>query len=176
MPKIKTPERDRLKKAHYKKKTRLKLDAPEGFRAPTKFEMVRPKSPEEAKEFLRAVADHLSNVPYASGRFRFVAMAIKRFLRNSKRGLSQELALVAPPGRPSTFQERMRKKERGRKIVQSKHAGNQWYKIADEVGLKDKRSVKKIYKEFAPQLEKEERLAHISKDVEAFLREPPKSS
>jgi hypothetical protein len=110
MPKLKTSEKDRLKKAHFKKKTRLKLDVPEGFRAPTKMEMVRPRSPEEAKEFLRAVADHLSNVPYGSPRFRFVAYGLKRFLTGKETlsralGLSQQTKPVL--GRPSVSSEQV---------------------------------------------------------------------
>lgn len=112
MPKLKMSEKDRLRKAHLKKKTRLNLDAPEGFGVSTitKMKMVRPRSPEEAKEFLRAVADHLSNMPYGSSRFRFVAYGLKRFLTGKETlsralGLSQQARPVL--GRPSTSSEQV---------------------------------------------------------------------
>jgi hypothetical protein len=92
------PERERLKKARLKKLARLTNILPEGYRTPPKMRMVRPTSPKEAKEFLRDVADHLSNLPRARPRYRFVAYAIKRYLRDSKaRDLCNELGLTPPP-------------------------------------------------------------------------------
>lgn len=55
----------------------------------------RPSDPEQAKEWLRGVADHLSNHPNAAPSFRFVAYAIKRYLKHPTLRLNKALGLVA---------------------------------------------------------------------------------
>lgn len=93
MPRSRQPEKDRLKKSRLKKVS-----------GALKFKAFRPSSPKEAKEYLRAVADHLSNLPNASTRFRFVALGIKQFLRGTV-PLSHALGLAPKTttkrGRPS---------------------------------------------------------------------------
>src|SRR5690349_696799 len=66
----------------------------------------RPADPEEAKEWLRALADYLSALPKASRRLRFIAYAINEFL-SGKETLSKALGLTVKkkntrPGRPTT--------------------------------------------------------------------------
>lgn len=105
MPRNKEHERNRLKNARQKKLSLLPKN------------MKRPSGPEQAKEWLRDVADHLSNRPNAGPGFRFVAYAIKRYLRDSKgRDLRKELGLIHPPGKPRTFQERTAEMNTARKI------------------------------------------------------------
>lgn len=70
--------------------------------------MPRPKDPEEAREWLKELADFLSTYPNGSGRFRFIAYALKEFYRGKKR-LSEALCLTVKrnikAGRPTTPSE-----------------------------------------------------------------------
>ena len=133
-----------------------------------------PSSPVEAREWLQAVADHLITWPNASSRFRFVGRRLKKYLRDPETlDIRKELGLVSPVGRPSSFKERMRRRERGRKIVQLKDAGRQWRMIGKEVGMKDKRSLKRIYDEYSPLLMKEKQLAEVDRAIMTFLKEEP---
>lgn len=86
--------------------------------------------------------------------FRFVAYAIKRYPRGSKHLeverarnlLYRALELVEPPGRRQTFKERMSQRDRGRKTITLKQTRKPWHLITAEIGLKDNRSTKRIYK------------------------------
>lgn len=138
----------------------------------------RPSDPTQAKEWLGHVAEHLSKVHYAGPAYRFVAAAIKRYLRGS-RGLNverarnllySELALVERPGRRHTFQERMAERERGRKAVTLKESKKPWHMIAEEIGMKDKRSVQRIYKKTT----REKQQAEMDRDMKEFLKEAAK--
>ena len=131
-----------------------------------------PSSPDEAREWLKAVADHLLAFPNGSSRFRFVGNRIKKYLRNhEKYDLYRELGLVEPPGRRRTFQERMSERDRGHKIVKSKQDGKRWHEIGEQVGLKDTRSLKRIFKKYSSLLTKEKQLAVIDRAMKDFLRE-----
>lgn len=61
-------EKNRLKNVRVRKPSLL----------PKRFK--RPSDPEQARKWLREVADHLSNFPNAGPGYRFVAYAIKKFL------------------------------------------------------------------------------------------------
>jgi hypothetical protein len=133
-----------------------------------------PSSPEEAREWLEAAARHLSEWPTASRRLRFVGYALLQYLTEDDKGeprLRNALGLVYPPGRPRTCKELMSERERGRKIVKAKDAGKQWHMIGEEVGLKDKRSLQRIYKKFAPLFTKEKRLAELDRAMKEFFEE-----
>lgn len=143
-----------------------------------------PSSPDEAREWLLAVANHLVKLPHASSSFRFIGRRIKRYLCHPEtRDLYKELGLVNPVGRPSSFQTRMREREQGRKIVTLKNAGKPWHLIGDEVGLRDKRSLKRLYDKYSALLPKEQQLERLDRCMKKFLQEfaekprrPPKSS
>lgn len=131
-----------------------------------------PSSPDEAREWLQAVAEHLLAWPNASPRFRFVGFRIKRYLRDPEtHDLHKELGLVNPVGRPSNFQTRMREREQGRKIVTLKGAGKPWHLIGDEVGLKDKRSLKRLYDKYSILFTEENRLAELDRIMKKDLNE-----
>ena len=106
MPRTKDHEKNRLKKARLKKLSRF----------PKNAKLKRPSDPEQAKEWLREVADHLSNHLNAGPCFRFVAYAIKKYLRHPKTlDLASELNLIYSPGRPRTFKERTEEQRRARR-------------------------------------------------------------
>src|SRR5688572_28000587 len=78
----------RKKKANRKSLERL----PEG-------KLVAPKTPAQAKKYLRAVADHLTSFANAPNSYCFVGRAIRRFLNNPEYGLMEALRLV--PRKPA---------------------------------------------------------------------------
>lgn len=157
-------EKDRLSKARLKRNVHLKL------------KMVRPLSPEEAKKFIRAVADHLSNLPNASHAFRFVAFAIKRFLRApDKRNLSKELGLIYPAGKPLTFKKRTSDMDTARKIDALIRADQTWGQIEAKLEM-DKRTLQRIYDRHSERFRKEEKSAPLDRAVREVLRERPTSS
>lgn len=155
----------RLKNARLKKLSRL----------PKSKKLKRPSDSEQAREWLSQVADHLSSLLNAGPGYRFVAYAIKRFLRSNTRDLSKELGIVSPPGRQRTFQERITEKDRARKTHRLIRDGKTWPEIEEKLDV-DQRTLKRTYKKFLPQFEKEERLAPIERAVREVLRERPKSS
>ena len=131
-----------------------------------------PSDPEQAKGWLRGVADHLSNFPNAGPSFRFVAYAIKKYLRAPKsRNLSKELGLVNPVGSPGNFQARMTERKRGRIVVRLRDEGKSWPDIGEAVGLQDKRSVKRLYDKYSPLLQKQCQLDRISAEMKEFFCE-----
>lgn len=131
-----------------------------------------PSSPDEAREWLLAVATHLITWPNASSRFRFMGYRIKRYLRDPEtHDLHKELGLINPVGRPSKFQIRMGERNRGRIIVKLKDAGKSWRLIGDEVKLDDKRSVKRLYDKYSILLLKERQLAILDRAMKQFLTE-----
>lgn len=131
-----------------------------------------PSSPDEAREWLLAVANHLITWRNASPRFRFVGFRIKKYLRDPEtHDLHKELGLVNPVGRPSNFQTRMREREQGRKIVTLKDAGKPWHLIGAEVELNDKRSLKRLYAKYSILLLKEKQLAKLECVMKEFLNE-----
>jgi hypothetical protein len=118
----------------------------------------RPSDTKQAKQWLGEVADHLSNYPYAGPAYRFVASAIKRYLRGSKNLnvdrarslLYSQLGLVEPAGRRQTFKERRVRRERGimlERLKKQRDKKTPLYKLGHEVGLKDGRSAKAIHEE-----------------------------
>jgi gluconate kinase len=119
MPRDKDHEKNRLRTARLKKLSRF----------PKSTKLKRPSDPEQAKEWLRDVADHLSNLSNAGPPFRFAAYAIKRFLRSNTRNLSKELDLVSPRGRQRTFKERITEKDRARKTHRLIREGKTWPEI-----------------------------------------------
>lgn len=140
----------------------------------------RPSDPEQAQEWLRRAADHLDDYyeNYNGGPpFRFVADAIKRYLEDPKtRSLHHELGLVYPVGSPGSSdpRSRMAERKRGHKVVMLRNAGKSWGDIGDEVGLKDKRSVKNLYKKYSPLLPKvlqRERMGRAMKRILLELEE-----
>ncbi len=162
MPRYKDHEKNRLKNARLKKLSLL----------PKNKKLKRPSDPDQAKDWLHEVADHLSNYPNAGPSFRFVAFAIKRFLRKSDaRDLSKELGLINPVGRPSSFQARMKEREQGRKIVMLKDAGKPWHLIGKVVGLTDKRSLKRLYDKYSVLHPKEKQLAELDCSMKKFFEE-----
>jgi len=87
MPRSKDHDRTRLRKARLKELSLLPATRKK-----------RPSDPEEAKQWLRDVADHLSRLPYAGPRFRFVASAIETYLADTKNhNLLEELCLIPSP-------------------------------------------------------------------------------
>lgn len=162
MPQHKTNhEKERLSQAGLKRRSLL----------PKRFK--RPSDPEQAKEWLRSVADHLSNFPNAGPSFRFVAYAIKKHLRNPKTSfLAHELGLVYPPGNPGNFQSRMNERVRGRTIVKLRDAGKPWGDICDAVGLQNKQSVKDLYKKYSALFPRERLQGRIDNDLKKFLKDP----
>ena len=157
----KNHEKNRLKNARLKKLSLL----------PKNKKIRRPSDPVQAEEWLRDVADHLSNLPNASHGYRFVAYAIKRYLRNSEmRDLHKELCLVHPPGKRRTFPERIAELDWARKTHQLKRDGQSLSQIANQLET-DLRTLRRRHKKFLPQFEKEELLAPLSQAVREVLRE-----
>jgi len=161
MPQRNDREKNRLKSARLKNLSLL----------PKSNTLRKPSDPEQAKEWLLDVADHLSNLANARPHFRFVAYALKRFLRDSdNRDLSKELKLVYPQGTPGTFHIRTTKLDRARAIHKLRLAGTSWKNVADELKI-DAGSLRKIYREFLPRFKKEEQLAPLDQAVREVLRE-----
>lgn len=134
----------------------------------------QPSTPQQAREWLAEAARHLTTWPGGAGSLRFVGSALRRFLQSSnvanvdkgRNLLYKELGLVAPPGRRSTFKERMTARERGRKIIILKRQRKAWHKIAEEVGLKDERTVKYLYEKALL----EEQQLQLDHDISEFLK------
>jgi hypothetical protein len=158
-------EKTRLKNARLKKLSLF----------PKRKKLKRPSDPEQARKWLREVADHLSNFPNAGPGYRFVAYAIKRFLRSNTRNLSKELGLIYPPGKPRTFQERSANMDTARKIDALIRAGEKWPQVEEKLGM-DKRTLERIYERHSDRFREEERLAPLDRAVREVLRERPKSS
>ena len=156
-------ETNRLKNARLKKRALF----------PKSKKLKRPSDSEQAREWLRQVADHLSNFPNAGPAYRFVACAIKRFLRGKPGNLSKELGLVSSPGRPRTFPERIAEKDRARKTHKLIRDGKTRAEIEEMLDI-DQRTLWRTYEKFLPQFEEEERLAHLDRAVREVLRERPK--
>ena len=166
MPRNKDHEKNRLKQARLKK---LSL-----FPKTTKLK--RPSDPEQAKAWLRNVADHLSSLINAGPSYRFVAYAIKKNLRTGDpKDLGKELGLVYPAGQPRTFRERMAEKDRARKTHNLLRDGQTKSQIANQLKV-DLRSLRKTYKKYLPQFKKEEQTAPIDRGIRDLLRERPKKS
>jgi hypothetical protein len=166
MPRYKDHEKNRLKNARLKKLSLL----------PKNKKLKRPSDPEQAKEWLRDVADHLSNRLNAGPGYRFVAYAIKRYLRDSKaRDLHKELGLIYPPGKPRTFQERKEETDTARKIDVLIRAGETWPQVEEKLGM-DRRTLERIYERHSARFRKEETRAPLDRAVREVLRERPKSS
>ncbi len=165
------PERRRLNAA--RRTARSLRGQPVFPKRGLKDKLPSPANPKEAREWLKELADFLSTYPNASRQFRFIAYAIKRFLRNGDEGnLRKELGLVNPVGNPSSFQVRMRTRERARTIIELKDKGTPWHLIGEKVGLSDKRSLKKLYAEYTAIFRKEKLLAGIAKELKTGLDEP----
>ena len=60
----------------------------------TERPLIAPKSPAQARKYLREVAKHLSSYPNGLKSFRFVAAAIRRYLNRPQDGLIEALCLV----------------------------------------------------------------------------------
>lgn len=122
------------------------------------------------------MADHFSNLVNAGPDYRFVAYAIKRYLRDSKaRDLRKELGLIYPPGKPRTFHERKEDMNTARKIDALIRAGETWRHVEEKLGM-DKRTLERIYERHSDRFRKEERLAPLDRAVREVLRERLKSS
>jgi hypothetical protein len=159
MPQSKGRERNRLKNARLKKQSLLAK----------RFK--RPSDPEQAKEWLTDVADHLSNSPNGGPSYRFIAYAIKKILRNDKpEDLGRELGLVYPPRRPRTFQERKAEMDSARKIEALIRTGKTWSQIEEKLDM-DKRTLERIYQRHEDRFRKEDRLAPLDRAVREVLRE-----
>lgn len=160
MRKPKTHEKNRLEKA------RLKRHSPI-----PKLKLKRPADPEQAKEYLRELADHLSNQSPGSRRFRFIAFAIKKFLRNGAKGdISHELGLVYEVGRPRSFEERTGNLLLARQIQKLKRDGQTMSQIANHL-KRDRRALERIYNDHLPRFHQEERSAPLDTDTRNTLRE-----
>lgn len=166
MPRNKDHEKNRLKKARLKKLSLF----------PKNTKLKRPSDPEQAKEWLRNVADHLSSFENAGPGYRFVAYAIKKNLRTGKpQDLGKELGLVYSAGHPRTFHERMTEQDRARKTHNLLRDGQTKSQIASQLNV-DLRSLARTYKKYLPRFEKEEQMAPLDRAVRDVLRERPKTS
>ena len=109
--------------------------------------MKEPSSPNEAREWLRGVADYLSSVPNASNRLKFTAHAIKKYL-SGKCSLEAALALKKKPGAPKRPHARLKQ---AREIFKMRLAGKTWDDISatvDPTGNTETSSLRRTYKEF----------------------------
>ena len=164
MPRNNDHEKKRLKNARMKKLSLFNT------------KLNRPSDPEQAKEWLRDVADHLSCFINGRSAYRFVAYAIKKNLRAGKpQNLGKELGLVYPAGHPSTFQERMAEQDRARMTHKLLRDGQTKSQIANQLKV-DPRSLTRTYKKYLPRFKKEEQRAPIDRAVRDVLRERPKTS
>jgi len=160
MPRNQDHEKNRLKNARLKKLSLF----------PKSARLKRPSDPEQAKEWLRQVADHLSNLINAGPGFRFVACAIKKYLRRPKTiELARELGLIYSPGRPRTFKERTKEKDRARRTHELKQAGKNMNQISKILKV-PYRTLVRTYDKYLPAFKKEEVLSDIGHDVRTFLR------
>jgi hypothetical protein len=152
-------ERNRLKNAPKKRQAVL----------PKRFK--RPSDPEQAREWLNDVADHLSSLPNSGPSSRFVAFAIKRTLRKRRpEDLSKELGLIYPPGRPRTFKDRRLDTDIARKIDALIRNGSRWPQIEEKLNM-DRRTLERIYERHEARFRKEERLAQVGRAAREVLRE-----
>jgi hypothetical protein len=166
MPRTKDHEKNRLKKARLKKLSRF----------PKNAKLKRPSDPEQAKEWLREVADHLSNHLNAGPCFRFVAYAIKKYLRHPKTlDLASELTLIYPPGRPRTFKERTEEQRRARRTHKLRQAGKNMNQISKILKV-PYRTLVRTYEKYLPDFEKEEAQSNVDRDFRTFLRSQRKPS
>ena len=103
--------------------------------------MRKPESVDEAKEWLKEVADYLEKVPHASSRLLFASNAIRSYLNGESKSLNHAFRLV----RSSGGQKRT-SKNRELALVASKKRRNgmPWKKICDELNFYDERELRRI--------------------------------
>lgn len=108
----------------------------------------RPANHEEAREWLRELAEFISADPNASRRFRFIVMAIKKFIRKGDAGnLHEELRLI--PSQHATKRRRGQPKidiDTEALIVEHFSNGCSKEEICKRLGVKGSRVIRTITK------------------------------
>lgn len=106
--------------------------------------------PDDAREYLRATAEFLSKVPYASKRLLFVATAFQEYLDGKYKTLDRALGLS--PGRGEYVRPTDKKHlEMVRKAVRMIFDGKPFKTIAELQGYSE-REFKRLYTRYSPQV------------------------
>ena len=103
--------------------------------------MKKPESVDEAKEWLKELADYLGKVPYASSRLLFASSSIREYLSGENNSLDDAFGL---DGR----KKKRISKNRGLALqaFEMRRNGMTWEGICDELNFYDSRELRRIVK------------------------------
>ena len=103
--------------------------------------MKKPKSVDEAKVWLKELADYLDGVPNASSRLVYGANAIRDYLNGKEKNLDNAFGVVRSVG----GQERISKnRELALVAFEKRRNGMTWEKICDDLDFYDSRELRRI--------------------------------
>ena len=103
--------------------------------------MQKPKSTEEAREWLGDLAGYLEKTPYASSRLVFASYAIRGYLGGEQPTLNHAFGLVQPAGRRKRKSKHF---ELARDVFNERLNGKPWKTICDERSIEDERELRRI--------------------------------
>ena len=130
-----------------------------------KQKIKEPSSPQEAREWLQAATDYLSQVPNSSHALQFVAHGINEFLKGKgKISLDAAFGMTPKRGAPRNPSKVKTRLTLAQKIFALRLVGKSWYDIEKELENQgyqniDARSLRRTYEEFKVRL--------LAKELEA---------
>jgi len=103
--------------------------------------MKKPESINEAKEWLKELADYLDGIPNASSRLKFASHAIREHLNGEKESLDHAFGLVRTIGGQKRTSKNL---ELALSASRKRRKGVPWKKICDELDFYDERELRRI--------------------------------
>ena len=105
--------------------------------------MKKPESVDEAKEWMKELADYLDKVPYASSRLVFGSNAIRGYLNGTQTSLDHAFGLIPSAGRKKRKSKHF---DLALEVFEKRLNGKKWDIICDELTSADTKSIDDVSK------------------------------